>query len=97
MLRKLCQSEIDIVASEDQVLPNRDTMQREFIAIGLVERFVGFLRGLRSGSDSNQCKVGGPAPNVADKNCFTFFDAFLPVGGVPSQPCIEGCLRLFDR
>ena len=75
------QREIDVVAAQQNVIADRDAVQREF--------------AVRLG-DGDQREVGGAAADIDDQDEVAHRNALAPIG-MALDPGVEGRLRLFEQ
>ena len=78
------EGEVQVVAAEDQVLPDRDPVEADLLVS-------------RPGLHADQGEVAGAPADVADQHVRVRPHAVLPVRGVPGEPGVEGGLGLLDR
>ena len=78
----MSQGEIHVVAAEQQVVADGETLQTQF-SVNLVDR--------------DQRQVGRPASDVNDQQHVAGRQHLAPIVGVRGQPAVNGRLRLFQQ
>ena len=82
-LPRVGQSQIQVVATQYQMIAYGNAMKLHFVVF--------------TAADSDQCKVGRSATNVANQDFLPRFHAPVPILGVSVDPGIERRLRFFDQ
>jgi len=82
LLQDACEGEVHVVAAEQDVVADRDALERE----------VPFRCRHR-----NQREIGRPAADVAHQHEIADFHPSAPAVPLRVEPCVEGGLRFFER